>query len=189
MQMKQTFTPHSRVEWRAWLEAHYIAEKEVWLVYAKPHTGQPTISYDESVEEALCFGWIDSIIQKIDDDTYARKFNPRSSTAKWSPSNVERLRRLVADGRMTPAGLAKVDPGVLDGSIPLQRAPEFEIPQDILDTLHASPAAWENYQKLNNSTRKRYMGWVLSAKRDETRRARLKEVLHALETGQPMGLK
>src|SRR5512146_1433890 len=108
MKMNQTLVAQNRQEWRAWLEQHYQSESEVWLIFSKSHTGQACVSYDDSVEEALCFGWIDSIIQKIDEDTYARKYTPRTNTAKWSDLNKRRVAKLIREGRMTEAGLAKI---------------------------------------------------------------------------------
>jgi uncharacterized protein YdeI (YjbR/CyaY-like superfamily) len=100
----------NRQDWRAWLAEHHAAETEVWLVFAKQHTGKPRVSYDEAVEEALCYGWIDSIVRKMDDDHYAQKFTPRKDRTKWSASNLERVRRLLAEGQMTEAGIAVLHP-------------------------------------------------------------------------------
>src|SRR5512146_285958 len=108
MKMNQTLVAQNRQEWRAWLEQHYQSESEVWLIFSKSHTGQACVSYDDSVEEALCFGWIDSIIQKIDEDRYARKFTPRRLGSEWSPSNKRRIAKLIQEGRMTKFGLAVV---------------------------------------------------------------------------------
>src|SRR2546425_7833902 len=115
MDISQTLHVTSRDEWRAWLATHYQLETEVWLIYYKKHSGQPRISYDHAVEEALCFGWIDSIVKRIDEEKYAQKFTPRRNWTNWSPSNKQRMRRLIQEGRMTGAGLAKIDLAILDG--------------------------------------------------------------------------
>ncbi len=107
--MTQTFYAPDRDTWREWLEEHGNRESEVWLVYYKAKTGHPTISYNDSLEEALCFGWVDSIIQRIDEEKYARKFTPRKPGSHWSEVNQHLAARLVKEGRMTEAGLAKVD--------------------------------------------------------------------------------
>src|SRR5580765_895087 len=104
----------SRDEWRAWLANHYESETEVWLVYYKKLSSRPRIPYDHAVEEALCFGWIDSIVKRIDDQKFAQKFTPRRDCTRWSALNKRRIRKLIKEGRMTKVGLAKIDPAVLD---------------------------------------------------------------------------
>jgi hypothetical protein len=109
MKITQTFTAPDRASWRNWLSENGASESEVWLVYFKAATGKPSITYEESLEEALCFGWVDSIIQKIDEESYARKFNPRRQGSKWSELNKHLVAKLIREGRMTAAGMAKVD--------------------------------------------------------------------------------
>jgi uncharacterized protein YdeI (YjbR/CyaY-like superfamily) len=103
----------TRDEWRAWLAEHHDTEREVWLVSYKKHTGRPQIPYDDAVEEALCFGWIDSLVKTIDDERFAQKFTPRKEKSNWSESNKRRVRKLVREGRMTEAGLATTK-GILE---------------------------------------------------------------------------
>ena len=103
----------TRDEWRAWLAEHHDTEREVWLVSYKKHTGRPQIPYDDAVEEALCFGWIDSLVKTIDDERFAQKFSPRKGKSNWSESNKRRVRKLVREGRMTEAGLATAK-GILE---------------------------------------------------------------------------
>lgn len=98
----------TRAEWRAWLAANHATAPEIWFTFYKKHTKQPTLSYNDSVEEALCFGWIDGIEKSLDADRYALRFTPRKPKSNWSESNKQRVRRLIADGLMTPAGLAKI---------------------------------------------------------------------------------
>jgi uncharacterized protein YdeI (YjbR/CyaY-like superfamily) len=114
-QMNQPTTLHvtTRNEWRAWLAEHHDTEKEVWLISYKKHTGRPQIPYDEAVEEALCFGWIDSLVKTIDEERFAQKFTPRKMKNNWSESNKRRVKKLVREGRMTQAGLSKIK-GVLE---------------------------------------------------------------------------
>src|SRR4026208_307458 len=113
MEIRKTLYVTSREEWRTWLRKHYQSESEVWLIYFKKHTGRPRISYDHAVEEALCFGWIDSIGKRIDDDRFAQKFTPRRDRTHPSVLNKRRVRRLIREGRMTKAGLAKIAPTML----------------------------------------------------------------------------
>jgi uncharacterized protein YdeI (YjbR/CyaY-like superfamily) len=108
MKITKSFTPSNLAEWRDWLAKNYAREQEVWLVYFKPASGRTNIDYESSVEEALCFGWIDSIIQKIDEERYARKFNPRRIDSKWSDTNKRRVLKVIRESRMTRAGMAKV---------------------------------------------------------------------------------
>ena len=108
MEMKLTFYAANRADWRAWLENHHDREAEVWLIYYRPNSGVTSIPYEDSVEEALCFGWVDSRIQRIDEQCYGRKFTPRKPGSPWSESNRRRVVKLVAQGLMTPAGLATI---------------------------------------------------------------------------------
>ena len=109
MDITRTFAAPDRAAWRTWLAGHASTDAEIWLVYFKKHTGKPTVSYLDSLEEALCFGWVDSLIQKIDDDRYARKFTPRKTGSEWSKVNQRLAAKLIREGRMTEAWLARVD--------------------------------------------------------------------------------
>lgn len=188
MKITQTFTASNRAEWRSWLDEHGATESEVWLVYYKAGTGKPTISYQDSLEEALCFGWIDSIIQKIDAESYARKFNPRRAGSKWSELNKHLVAKLVQERRMTEAGLAKVDfnPGEAPKARP-KRLP-LPLPDWLKVALMADPTAWENFQKLPPSHQRNYIGWISDAKREETRQKRIRYALERLQKPQPLGL-
>lgn len=96
-----------RDAWRAWLEKNYDTEKEIWLIYYKKHTGKPRIPYDDAVEEALCFGWIDSTVKRVDDEKFAQKFTPRKNKSNWSDLNKKRAKKMIREGRMTKAGFLK----------------------------------------------------------------------------------
>jgi uncharacterized protein YdeI (YjbR/CyaY-like superfamily) len=102
-----------RRDWRTWLKSHHETEKEIWLIFHKKHTGKARLAYDDAVEEAICFGWIDSIIKRRDEQTYIQKFTPRNLNSRWSSLNVERAKKMIAAGLMTAAGLAKIDPSLL----------------------------------------------------------------------------
>jgi uncharacterized protein YdeI (YjbR/CyaY-like superfamily) len=178
--------------WREWLAANHDRARVIWLVFWKKHSGKQTLAYEQAVEEALCWGWIDSIIKRLDDDRYAQKFTPRTDRTKWSPSNRERLRRLLAAGRMTAAGLAQVDPEVLaslDASPDRAPRPAPTLPPELEALLRANEKAWQAFQRLAPSHRRNYIGWIVAAKRDETRRRRLAEAISKLEQGLPLGLK
>ena len=176
-----------RESWRAWLEVHHGDVAEVWLVFFKKHTGEPNISYDAAVEEALCFGWIDSLIKRLDDRRYARKFTPRTDTGKWSALNLKRVEELTAAGRMTPAGLSKISPGV-EPIVPPSRK-TYEIPPFFSEALDCNLPAREFFAELAPSYRRNFVDWVCSAKREETRRRRLAEAISLLEQRKKLGLK
>jgi len=182
LRINNTLYLTDRVAWRDWLEEHHETETEVWLVFYKKHTGKPRIDYTEAVEEALCYGWIDSIVQKIDDEKYVQKFSPRRDNSKWSELNKRRVKKLVEEGRMTPAGLSKVDFSVTDTEE--QREPkksEAFLPDDMQKALKENAVAWENFNKLPPSHRRNYTDWILSARREGTRQKRLREALEMIQ--------
>jgi uncharacterized protein YdeI (YjbR/CyaY-like superfamily) len=188
MKMSQTFIAPDRATWRGWLEEHGSSEQEIWLVYYKAAAGKPTISYQDSLEEALCFGWIDSIIQKIDEESYARKFNPRRSGSNWSELNKHLVAKLVGEGRMTAAGLAKVDFDVEAAPQARPKRPSLPLPDWLKEALMADAIAWENFQKLPPSHQRNYIGWISDAKREETRQKRIRYAIERLQKPQPLGL-
>lgn len=188
--MQATLYVQTRQEWRDWLSQHYQTDSEVWLIFYKAHTGQPCIPYEDSVEEALCFGWIDSLIQKIDEQCYGRKFTPRTNTAKWSDLNKRRVAKLIREGRMTEAGLAKIgDSSTLSEEAPVQKLKELVIPPYVEQVLKEHPQAWENFCKMALSYRRIYIGWITDAKKQETIDRRLKEAIQRLEQNLPLGMK
>ena len=130
----------NRDDWRNWLEQHYRSEREVWLVYYKKHTGKLRISYNDAVEEALCFGWIDSIVKSIDGDSYAQRFSVRNPKTAYSQANKERLKALIQQGKVVEEVLVTL------GNLAEE---PFEIPSDILEALKANAKAWENFQELS----------------------------------------
>jgi uncharacterized protein YdeI (YjbR/CyaY-like superfamily) len=114
----QTLYLATRAAWRDWLEKHHESEAAIWLIYYKKHSGRPRIPYDHAVEEALCYGWIDSTIQRLDEDRFAQRFTPRRKGSNWSQLNLQRMRKLIKEGRMTAVGLAKIDPRLLENAPP-----------------------------------------------------------------------
>jgi uncharacterized protein YdeI (YjbR/CyaY-like superfamily) len=189
MKMPQTFTAPNRATWREWLAGHGASESEIWLVYYKASTGKATISYEDSLEEALCFGWVDSLIQKIDEQKYARKFTPRKPGCKWSELNKHLVAKLIKEGRMTEVGLAKADFPLEEAASTRPKRPELPLPDWLKEGLMTSPKAWENFSKLPHSHRRNYILWVSEAKREETRQKRIKEAIGRLEKNETLGLK
>ena len=177
----------TRDQWRSWLQEHHDEVDEVWLVFFKKHTGRVGISYDEAVEEALCYGWIDSLIRRLDDDRYARKFTPRTDTSRWSAANLQRIRDLVASGRMTDSGLAKLPMNVEPQPAVSNRS--LEVPSLLAEALAASPTAKAFFDGLSRSARRDLIHWVSSAKREATRRRRVAEAIALLENRRPLGMK
>jgi uncharacterized protein YdeI (YjbR/CyaY-like superfamily) len=190
MQMLKTLHVTDREAWRAWLSEHYAEEKEVWLIFSRVHTGEPNIPYEDAVEEALCFGWIDSIIQRLSDEQYARKFTPRTNHQKWSDTNKRRVAELIAEGRMTPAGMAKLDyphpeSTPADAPAPRPRIEDLMLPEMEV-ALRTNPAAGEYWNSLPPSHQRRYLGWITSAKREETCRRRVEEAIGLLAQKKPL---
>jgi uncharacterized protein YdeI (YjbR/CyaY-like superfamily) len=155
MKITRTLYMTNLDDWRVWLKENHEMETEVWLVYYKKHTGKPSISYDDAVEQALCFGWIDSVVQRIDDEKYAQKFTPRRDSGKWSELNKRRVRKLIKEGQMTPAGLAKVDfPVTNTDDKPKPTRRELILPEYLRQSLMANKRAWENCNHLAPSYRR-----------------------------------
>lgn len=182
----------TRAEWRAWLAEHHASQREVWLIYYKKVSGQPRIPYEDAVEEAICFGWIDSIVKRLDDQRYAQKFTPRTNTAKWSEINKRRLRKMIAESRMTPAGMAKIgnalDPSSEEAPVPPYKQ-TFALSPNLEAQLRKHHTAWAFYQSLPPSQQTLYVRWITSAKKDETRARRMQEAIERLGNRQRLGLK
>ncbi len=181
-----------RKTWRNWLIENHDQEDEIWLIYYKKATGIPSISYHDSLDEALCFGWIDSLIKKIDDQKYARKFTPRKVDSKWSLVNKKRVELLIRDGLMTEFGLIKVEAAKRSGSwnAPVQKPKlDFEMPAEFAEALKNNPQAEDTFNNLAPSYQKQYLAWIGTAKRSETKQKRIKESIRLLSEGKKLGLR
>jgi uncharacterized protein YdeI (YjbR/CyaY-like superfamily) len=174
----KTLIASTAAEWRNRLAEHHQSETEVWLVFFKRHTGRPSIAYGDAVDEALCFGWVDSLIKRLDDARYARKFTPRKPNSAWSTANRKRYERLKANGRLAPAGLDRA-PTDRSGDAPAAS----KVPRYIHKALRRHPAACRFFESLASSYRRKYIGWIDSAKRPETKMRRLEEAIRKLEAG------
>ena len=182
----ETLEVQNRKAWRKWLKEHFDSTSDIWLVFHKRHTGVPSIAYDDAVEEALCFGWIDSLVRRLDEARYARKFTPRKAGSKWSTSNRRRYADLKARGLLAAPGLERA-PTNRSGDAP--RPSVSAPPSYIEETLKTVPAAWQNFAQLAPSYQRAYIGWIDSAKREETKKRRLREALDLLASGKKLGLK
>jgi uncharacterized protein YdeI (YjbR/CyaY-like superfamily) len=154
--MKKTFDAADRAAWRKWLEQHYQTEKEVWLIYYRKQSGKTRISYNDAVEEALCFGWIDSTIRPHDEDSFAQRFSPRRKGSPYSQTNKERLQRLIQQGMVIPDVLATVQdisPGLLT------------IPDDIRAALHLNATAWQNFQRYSEPYQRIRIAYIQAGRR------------------------
>ncbi len=168
--------PLTRDEWRAWLEEHHTRREGVWLVSYKKATGQPRVEYEAAVEEALCFGWIDSKGAKLDDERTMLWFAPRKPRTGWSASNKARIERLMAAGRMAPAGLAKIQAAQQDGSwTALDAVEALEVPPDLAQALAAYPSAAGYFDAFPRSAKRAILEWISIARTPATRAKRVEE--------------
>jgi uncharacterized protein YdeI (YjbR/CyaY-like superfamily) len=171
--------------WRAWLEVNHGTTEPVWIRFYKKPTGRRTIRYDDAIEEALSWGWIDSLIKRVDDDLYLRKFTPRKAGSNWSALNRKRVRKLIAEGRMQPPGLALIEGVDLDEAPPNPAtAAPIEPPSELAGLLATNETASREFEKLPPSQKRRYIGWIMAAKRNETRARRAAEAVEMLERGE-----
>lgn len=174
--------PKTRAEWRTWLEQNHTRAEGVWLISYKKATGKPRFEYDEAVEEALCFGWIDSKPNKLDEERSMLWFAPRKAGTGWSKPNKERVERMLKAGQMAPAGLAKVEAAKKDGSwTALDAVEALGIPPDLAQALKASKAAQQNFEAFPRSVKRGILEWILNAKRPETRAKRVTETARLAE--------
>jgi uncharacterized protein YdeI (YjbR/CyaY-like superfamily) len=189
--MKNFLYVNNRKDWRRWLENNHTIEKEIWLVYYKKHTGKDRVPYDDAVEEALCFGWIDSIVTRIDDEKYAQKFTPRKDSSQWSESNKKRIEKLTSLGIMSDEGLKKVKIAKKSGKWDeIIKIPHWDdIHLDFKKALEKNPKANKNFNQLAPSYKKHYIEWITLAKKEETRLNRIKEAIKLLNKNQKLGLK
>lgn len=185
----ETLNVNTREAWRAWLARHHASASEVWLRYAKRHTGEARVEYDAAVEEALCFGWIDGLVRTVDDRYYAQRFTPRRAGSKWSAINRRRFARLVREGRVTNAGLAKSPPPEPTTADDSPARSEPAVPPEFRRALRSAPTAWRTFESLAPSYRRLYLRWIAEAKREETRTRRIEKAIGLLAAGKKPGLK
>ena len=180
-----TLEVRTRQQWRSWLEKHHASSPGIWLVCYKEHTRVQSIPYEDTVREALCFGWVDSLVKRLDADRYARKVTPRRPTSKWSDSNRKRWAELKAAGLLASAGLVAAP--TKNTYAPRPVIPD--LPAYIVKALKTSSEAWKFFQKLAPTDRRPFVVWIHTAKRPETRERRIRESLRLLAAGKKLGLK
>lgn len=183
------FHPRNLTEWHTWLVENHQICNEVWLLFYKPASGKPSVHYEEAVEEALCFGWVDSLIKGRDEESHLRKFTPRKTGSKWSEVNTRRAQRMVAQGRMTPAGQVFFDEARCNTAPSgASRKEQMEVWRDeLLERLPEDVK--EKYVTLSPSMQRQYAGWVMSAKGEATRAKRQAELEGVLLRGEKLGIK
>jgi uncharacterized protein YdeI (YjbR/CyaY-like superfamily) len=170
----------NRDDWRAYLKKSHSTQKEVWLIYYKKHTGKPSIPYEDSVEEAICYGWIDSILKRIDEEKFVRKFTPRNEKSNWSELNKNRARKMIEQGRMTQAGLTKFKQAGKQKEKEVKDKPASKrlvIPPDLKKAISANKKAFDNFNNFAPGYRRLYIAWIKDAKRPETREKRIKQTV------------
>jgi uncharacterized protein YdeI (YjbR/CyaY-like superfamily) len=189
--MKSELYVSNRKEWQSWLKKNHSKTKEIWLVYFKKNTGKPSINYADSVEEALCFGWIDGLKKSIDEQKYAYRFTPRKSGSKWSPLNIKLAKKMIEEGKMTQAGLMAFNQMIAydEDILKARDAKEIPLTSEIEKALKANKKAWENFNNLAPSYRKQYVGWLRSAKKQETMERRIEEAIKLLMENKKLGMK
>jgi uncharacterized protein YdeI (YjbR/CyaY-like superfamily) len=177
--LKDALLFKNKKQWRKWLEKNHEKSREIWLIHYKKKSGKKNISHLDAVEEALCFGWIDSTLKRIDEEKYILRYTPRKKKSIWSKINRETAERMIKLGKMTEFGLNKIElakkHSLWDNAY--TNKVRDEIPLDLKEALLSDKVAWNNFQKFANSYRNMYIGWVNNAKTDITKRKRISEVV------------
>ena len=187
--MVQELRPKGRAKWRTWLGKNHETKTEVWVVFYKKHTGKQTLTYNDAVEEALCYGWIDGIRKRIDDQRYKHIFTPRRDNSLWSPSNKKRVARPIKDRLITKAGQAKIDIAKKNGKWNQKPAAEvsFAMPTELKNRLAKNKTAAAFFEGLTPTQRKNFIAWIASAKKPEIRERRAQESVRLLAKKQKLG--
>jgi uncharacterized protein YdeI (YjbR/CyaY-like superfamily) len=178
----QTVELETREKWRTWLRRNHAAIAEIWLIFRK--NGVPTLAYEDAICEALCWGWVDSLIKRIDDERYARKFTPRKLDSRWSTINRRRYEEMKKQGLLQKPGLDR-PPTARSGDAPKVTG----VPAYLETALRTNSRAWAEFERIPPSHKRQYIAWIDSAKKDETKQKRLAEAIERLSTGQKLGMK
>lgn len=190
MSIKET-APKSRAAWRAWLEKHHRSAAEIQLVLFKQRSSRANLTYNDAVEEALCFGWIDGVRRSRDDESYTHRFSPRKPGSNWSALNKQRAERMLEAGLMRPAGRAMIEDAKASGqwANPHQPPKQFEAPAEFKAALGRNKKAGEFFAALAPSYQRQYVAWIATAKRPETRAKRVAEAVKLLAAGEKLGMR
>jgi len=173
----------NRNEWRKWLKENHDKKKEIWLIYYKKHTNTPSIPYNDAVEEALCFGWIDGQIRRIDDEKHMQRWTPRRYYSVWADSNIARVKKMIKEGKMTEYGLDKFK------HHEKTRVPKvIAFPKDLKKEFLKNKKAYDNFKKFPPSHKKHYLGWIIISKSEETRKKRIAHLIIRAEQNKRLGM-
>lgn len=178
--------------WKEWLKEHHGQGEGIWLVFQKKGAGPVPFDYPEALDEALCYGWVDSLVRVLNEKEYMRKFNPRKESSTWSELNKKRVKRLISEGRMTPFGMEKINAARKNGMWEKKvQPPEIndKLPGALLRAFADHPEARDNYFRLSKSHQRDYNIWINMAKRAETIVRRVEEAIRLLEEGEKLGLR
>lgn len=172
----------NREQWRVWLDKHWAVESEAWVVHHKKQFSSQGLTLEEAVEEALCFGWIDSTLNTLDEKRYVLRYSPRKANSVWSMSNISRVKKLIAEGKMTPAGQQKIEEAKENGQwqAAIRREQVDLIPEELESALLREEGALDAYQALPDSHKKRYIYWLQSAKREDTKQRRIEKIVQEI---------
>jgi uncharacterized protein YdeI (YjbR/CyaY-like superfamily) len=183
-------TAATPAEWRAWLAANHSSAEDVWLLYYKKHTGIPSIDWKQAVVEALCFGWIDGLLRRLDDARHVQRFTPRRPRSRWSQINRDSAERLIREGLMEPAGLAAVETAKASGmwdkayTVP----PKDPVPDELRSALARDPQARSRFRLVTVTRHNRYVAWLAQAGYDAERDDRVRRIMESLVSGTPVDL-
>lgn len=183
-EVEEEFYPKSQQEWRQWLQENHLVKQSVWLVYYKKRAGLPTLNHSEAVDEALCFGWIDSTCLSVGGDKYIQFFCKRKPRSVWSKINKAKIENLLGKGLMAPAGLKSIAIAKQNGYYTmLDEVEELIIPTDLADAFCTKPGAEAYFLSLSKSVKKSILQWVVLARRPETRQKRIVEIADRASQG------
>lgn len=181
---KKTFYPESAEKWRWWLEKNHAQEASVWIIFYKKHTGKPSLTWSEAVDEALCFGWIDSVKKTLDEERYIQFFSKRKPNSTWSKINKEKVQELIDNDRMMPMGYKSIELAQQNGSWSiLDEVEALIVPEDLETHFEVHPNAKAFYTHQSKSIQKQLLSWIVLAKRAETREKRIAEIVAHAQNG------
>jgi len=186
MEISETLYVRDRKKWRKWLAANHDKKNEIWLIHYKKHTGKKGVSLNDAVEEALCFGWIDSTVKRIDSEKYAHRYSPRNPNSVWSDTNVKRVKKMIAEGKMTEIGLGKYKAGqkkYKEIKKAKSQVAKKQIPPHLKKALAKNKKAEKIFKKLPPSHRLRYVYWINEAKKEETKKRRAEKAVEMILEG------
>ncbi|HOW31250.1 MAG TPA: YdeI/OmpD-associated family protein [Bacteroidales bacterium] len=180
---------NDRAAWRKWLSDNGTSEKAVWLIHYKKHSGLPSVTRQEALEEALCFGWIDSVIRSINENSYMQRYTPRTKKSNWSDRNKMLVRELLAAGKMADPGLSCIKGWINENPVARVVKSDEKIHAALEAALHENIRASEVFYSLSASQQRNIIRWINASKRDETLRRRISEAIETLKTGRGIGIK